>query len=145
MIFTENKISDAVTFSIGAAGYSMLEIVWRGHTHWSMALAGGICLVGLKKIPGLMPKKNLISKAAAGSMLITSVEFLFGLVFNVLLKKEVWDYSNMPFNIDGQICLLYSFLWMLLCIAIIPLIEKINKADIKGDFIGLFKKNLGGN
>ena len=123
----------------------MLEIVWRGHTHWSMALAGGICLVGLKKIPDLMPKKNLISKAAAGSMLITSVEFLFGLVFNVLLKKEVWDYSNMPFNIDGQICLLYSFLWMLLCIAIIPLIEKINKADIKGDFIGLFKKNLGGN
>ena len=33
-------------FSIGAAGYSLLEILWRGNTHWTMTLAGGICFMG---------------------------------------------------------------------------------------------------
>lgn len=34
-------------FSIGAVGYSLLEILWRGNTHWTMTLAGGICFVGI--------------------------------------------------------------------------------------------------
>lgn len=143
MIFTENTVSNAVTFSLGAAGYSLLEIVWRGHTHWSMALAGGICLMGLSHIPDLMPDKNLLSKAAAGSLMITGVEFAFGLIFNVMLGKNVWDYSKMPFNIGGQICLPYSFLWLILCLFVIPLAEKLKSKQQKGDVNGFFTQNLG--
>ena len=31
---------------LGAAGYPLAELCWRGRTHWSMALLGGLCLCG---------------------------------------------------------------------------------------------------
>ena len=43
--------------------------------------------------------------------MITAVEFVFGLVFNVFLGMSVWDYSSVPGNILGQICPLFSVLW----------------------------------
>ena len=34
-----------VTFCLGAAGYGLLEYLYRGRTHWTMLLAGGAALV----------------------------------------------------------------------------------------------------
>ena len=144
VIIMENAKADIITFSIGAAGYGLIEILWRGHTHWSMALAGGISFLGLSKLSDLMKNKDRFLKAVAGSGLITSVELIFGLIFNVVLKKAVWDYSNMPFNIGGQVCLLYSFFWMILSLLFIPLADKINKR-LKGGKNGFFTQNLGRN
>ena len=33
-----------IVFLIGSFGYMGLELLWRGHTHWTMGLAGGICV-----------------------------------------------------------------------------------------------------
>jgi len=30
---------------------------------------------------------------------------------NIVLGWEVWDYSQLPLNIMGQVCLLYSGMW----------------------------------
>ena len=30
-----------MVFLLGGAGYCLIEVLWRGFTHWSMALAGG--------------------------------------------------------------------------------------------------------
>ena len=46
--------------------------------------------------------------------IITAVEFLVGLVVNVWLKFNVWDYSKLPYNVMGQVCLLYTNLWFFL-------------------------------
>ncbi len=112
-------------FSVGAIGYGLIEIIWRGHTHPSMLLAGGFSFLGLSKISSRFKKANLFKKALAGCGFITTVELIFGIIFNIILKRKVWDYSKMPLNIGGQICALYSFYWFLLSLLFIPLSDKI--------------------
>lgn len=106
---------NAAMFSVGALGYCTIELIWRQHTHWSMGLAGGVCLIGLREVERRMKKRKLSTQCLAGSALITSVELLTGLWVNRVMGWAVWDYSNMPLNVMGQICPLYSGLWFLLC------------------------------
>lgn len=121
------KRKNLTLFSIGAVGYGIIEILWRGRTHWSMLLAGGTCFLGLSRIASKMKKSSLIKKSIIGSMFITTVELLYGVIFNIILKKKVWDYSNLPLNFCGQICALYSFFWIILSIIFIPFAEKLQK------------------
>ncbi len=109
----------------GAVGYGSIELLWRGHTHWSMMLAGGICFLSFASIGDKMRNSHPLYRCIAGSFTVTVIELAFGLVFNVILKKGVWDYSRIPLNFMGQICLLYSVLWALLCIPCIPLARKL--------------------
>lgn len=115
------KTGKLVIFSIGACGYGLIEILWRGHTHWSMLIAGGLSFSGLSAIAQKMKRTALIVKAIMGGFLITALEYIFGIIFNVFLNKKVWDYSNMPLNLHGQICALYSFFWIILSLLFIPL------------------------
>lgn len=101
-----------ILFLLGSCGYPVIELAWRGHTHYSMALAGGVCLclidqVCCEKLSG----KSLHMRCAAGSGIITGVELVLGLLFNSLLGQQVWDYSQVPLNLLGQVCLPYSLLW----------------------------------
>lgn len=112
-------------FSFGAIGYGLIEILWRGRTHWSMMLAGGISFLGLSKISERLKKSCLFAKAIAGCVFITTIEYIFGILFNIILKRKVWDYSKMPLNVNGQICALYSFFWLILSFLFIPLSDKI--------------------
>lgn len=121
------KKSGFVIFSVGAVGYGIIEILWRGYTHPSMLLAGGTAFSGLAKISKRMKKCSLLKKAIAGSVFITAVELAFGIVFNIILKKNIWDYSKMRFNFCGQICALYSFFWGILSLAFIPLADRLQK------------------
>ena len=86
----KNKAVNLTVFSIGAFGYGLIEVLWRGHTHWSMLTAGGLSFLGLSRIERTMRGMSLIKKALLGCALITSIEYVFGLIFNVILKKNVW-------------------------------------------------------
>ncbi len=116
----------SIFFTLGALGYGLIEILWRGHTHPSMLAAGGICFTVFGKISRAMKKVSLLYKAIIASVFVTLVEFVFGIVFNVILKKNVWDYSGIPFNLKGQICLLYSVFWWILGLVFIPLADILN-------------------
>ena len=101
---------------LAAAGgllYIILELVWRGHSHWTMFALGGLCfaLIGLinELIPWCMP---LWKQALIGAAIITGLEFLTGCIVNLGLGWHVWDYSGMPLNLLGQICILYILLWI---------------------------------
>ena len=72
-------------------------------------------------------KAGLFIKSLIGSGFITAVEFVFGVIFNLILKKNVWDYSKMPLNVIGQICAPYSCLWVLLSLIGIPFAGHVNK------------------
>ena len=124
MKFKSEKI---LLFSIGAIGYGLLEILWRGYTHWSMLTAGGICFVFFAKLGEKLKNTALFIKAIIGCAFITSIEFIFGLIFNIILKKNVWDYSKMPLNFCGQICALYSLFWLIISIIFIPLACLVSK------------------
>lgn len=104
----------ATVFGVGSIGYSAIEILWRGRTHWTMALTGGVCMSGLYALS--KKKQHADWKfCLEGAGMITAAEFLVGLIVNKKLKWGVWDYSKLPLNLMGQICPLYSFFWFLLC------------------------------
>ena len=103
-------------FLIGSVIYSIIEILWRGRTHWTMFLTGGLCFTLIYKINQDFKDKNIIIKSLIDSFMITCVEFFVGCFANKLFNLHVWDYSSIKLNIGGQICLLYSFLWFLLCV-----------------------------
>lgn len=118
-------------FSVGAIGYTLLEILWRGHSHWSMAAAGGIALVVLSKMFHALAKAPLYFKAIVGGTIITLIEFCFGVIFNLWLGMKVWDYSGVKGNILGQICPLYTVLWCFICIPVSYFQGKIEDGKIK--------------
>ncbi len=58
-------------------------------------------------------KMSFISQMVLSSVIITALEFITGLIVNIWLKMDIWDYSQLPYNFMGQICLLYSVFWFL--------------------------------
>ena len=114
-------------FLIGGVGYGLIELMWRGRTHVSMVLTGGACLVAICAVNEKMRGKNIFLRAAVCAAAITAAEFAVGMVVNQYLSLGVWDYGDMPGNILGQICPLYSFLWFLLCVPICFFVEQMGK------------------
>ena len=106
--------ADAATFLLGALGYPFLEILWRGYTHPTMALAGGICAVLLFRVNRDLSRGSLPLRLLVSGGIITLTELLFGAIFNLWLGMDVWDYSDLPLAFLGQICLPYALLWCLL-------------------------------
>lgn len=109
---------DGFLFSFGGIAYGLIELLWRRYTHWSMIITGGVCFVMLFRIFSKMQRISLLKKCLIGSAVITGVELLVGCIVNLIFKLDVWDYSNMPFNLLGQVCPLYSILWGFLTIPI---------------------------
>lgn len=114
-------------FLTGSSLYPTLEVAWRGRTHFSMAIAGGICLCLIDRICNSdLHNKKMITRCCAGAGIITGVEFVTGVLVNLILKLNVWDYSAQPLNIMGQICLPFTILWSL---ATIPAMGICNICD----------------
>lgn len=111
-------------FPLGAAGYNLLELLWRGYTHWSMALAGGLCFCCIYGIYSFR-RLRFLSKCLLCSLAITGVEFAFGCLVNLVLQWNVWDYSYLPLQLFGQICLPYTALWFLLSVPLMPLCRQL--------------------
>ena len=78
-------IEYAAVFSVGAAVYSLIEIIWRGFTHWTMALTGGVCLSVIYLLGSDYESTALWKKCIAGSLAITTAELSVGFVVNILL------------------------------------------------------------
>lgn len=104
-------VTELLIFGFGAIGYSIMEILYRGYTHWSMTLTGGLCFWSLYHIYKRMKTKSILKKALVGTAFITVTEFIVGCIVNIYFDWNVWDYSDMYFDILGQVCLFYSFLW----------------------------------
>lgn len=111
-----------ILFLIGGALYIGIEYIFRGFSDFSMFLAGGICFVLIGLLNEVLPwNLSLISQMFLSALIITIVEFIFGMIVNVWLKKGIWDYSSQPFNFKGQICLLFSNYWFFLSLPAILL------------------------
>ena len=104
-----------ILFVFGGVIYFLIEILWRGYSHWTMFLLGGLCFVIVGAINNFIPWKMKFEKQMAiGAIIITILEFIVGVVVNLILKWNIWDYSMLPFNMLGQICLPFSLIWFLL-------------------------------
>ena len=94
-------------FVLGGAGYVGLKLAWRGRSHISMFLAGGVCFLLLGRLGRRIP---LPLRAVLGAGIITTVELAAGLIFN--RDYAVWDYRGIPGNFCGQICPKFTLLWI---------------------------------
>ena len=101
--------------ALGAV-YVALEILFRGRSHPAMLIVGGLCgvLVGaINQRPGFY-RAPVIVQAMIGALIVLAVEFVSGCVLNLWLGLGIWDYSNLPGNVLGQICPAFGLLWFLI-------------------------------
>jgi uncharacterized membrane protein len=77
-------------------------------------------------VSSLLGGRSILLKASVCALGITAIELVFGLIFNLWLGMNVWDYSDMPFNLLGQICPSFTLLWVGIAIAFLPLAEVLN-------------------
>lgn len=112
-------------FCIGGISYGLLELLWRGRTHWTMIVLGGVCLMFIYHTEEKYADAPRVKRCIADTLMISASELSVGFVVNILLKLHVWDYSNQPFNLFGQICALYSGLWFLLCLPVTRLCSRL--------------------
>lgn len=105
---------ETVIFYLGGMFYCGVELLWRGWTHGSMFLLGGLCfyLVG-----GLNRRfrMSVLAQMVIGAVIVTFFEFWTGMLVNRVMHLGVWDYSAVPMNLLGQICLPFTLLWFPLC------------------------------
>lgn len=100
-------------FVLGGGGYLGIELAWRGTSHWTMFLAGGVCLCLLQ---GLAVRPVCLPLAAgAGAAAVSGLEVCIGLACRELLHVAVWDYSAEWGNLAGLVCPRYCLYWFLLC------------------------------
>lgn len=110
-VFTKNMF----IFLTGGGIYIMIEIFYRGFSHWSMFILGGICFLSLGYINKFLSWETpLLLQMLIGAVIITILELITGLIVNVGLGWQVWDYSQKPLNLYGQISLISSIGWYFL-------------------------------
>lgn len=113
--FRRELFIQTVIFLMGGFIYGAIEIMFRGYTHPSMFITGGLCLVWVGGLDSFYKKKiPLPVQMLMGGVIITTAEFICGAIVNLWFGMRVWDYSSLPFNVMGQICLLYLFFWILI-------------------------------
>ena len=105
-------------FVTGGLLYNLVEVLYRGWTHWTMFILGGVCFICLGLInEAISWDMPLWQQTLIGASIITVLEFLTGCVVNLWLGWCVWDYSGMPGNILGQVCPQFFVLWLPVALA----------------------------
>ncbi len=116
-----------ILFLIGGAGYGIIEVLFRGFTHWSMIITGGTAFISLYLIHKVFPTMPIIIKSLIGCIIITTLEFTVGIVVNRIYNFDVWDYTGMPINFLGQISLNFSLCWFALSMVIFIVFYSLKK------------------
>ena len=116
----------SVLFYLGGCAYMGLELLWRGRTHGSMFLAGGLCFLLIGHLQEVEPKLPVPLRAVAGALIITMVELGTGLAAN--RDYSVWDYRSQPGNLWGQICPAFTVLWIPVAMVAIWLYRALSRA-----------------
>lgn len=114
---------ELIVFVLGGFFYGLTEFLYRGYTHWTMVLTGGAVVLTFYLLVPFLFNMNVFLAAMTGAIIITAYEFFMGVVVNLWLHWEVWDYSTRPGNILGQICPLYTAYWFTICLVFFALIK----------------------
>lgn len=126
----KNNVVSMLLWSWGGTVYFLLEVVFKtitGHSErvsWTMLVVATLLTIVIERCGEQFPWEcPLLAQALICTVVITLVELLSGIIINRVLLMNVWDYSNLPYNFLGQICLRYSALWFLLSLIFIPIFD----------------------
>lgn len=129
----KKTMMSSILFFIYGFMYYIIEVLYKGYSHWSMFILGGLCGV----IIGLLNEKNktisVLKQGIYGALIVTILEFIIGYIVNILLGWNIWDYSNVPFNFLGQICLPFTIIWFILSVFCIYLDDFLREKLFKSE------------
>lgn len=111
------KLSEYLFFgALGGGLYYSFEMMFRGFSHWTMFVLGGLSLDFFFLQGNLISwEEPLWKQIFRGIIFVTALEFITGIIVNKWLQLAVWDYSQQPFNVMGQICLPFAVIFSGLC------------------------------
>ena len=106
-------LRNATLFFVGAFGYGQIELLYRGYTHWTMLVSGGVLLLVLHELNRSLPRSvPLLARCAAGAGCITGLELAMGLVCNRLLGMGIWHERITKRTALGMLLILLSVAFM---------------------------------
>nr|DAZ81222.1 MAG TPA: Putative ABC-transporter type IV [Caudoviricetes sp.] len=105
--------------------YVCIELLFRGRSDITMMFCASICVIPMIYLNNIFTYEvDFLLQLILCTIFATFVEYIFGIIFNT--NYHIWDYRNMPYNIDGMICLPFSLLWMFIAAWVIPLMDWID-------------------
>lgn len=109
----KQRLKYVFLFITGGLLYNLVELAFRGWSHWTMFILGGVCFICLGQINEVIIwEMPLWQQVVVGAGIITALEFSTGCIVNLWFGWDVWDYSQMPGNLLGQICPQFFVLWL---------------------------------
>lgn len=94
------------------------RFVNRGFLNGPICPIYGFGLIGVVLL--LRPVQDNLLLLYLGSVVVTTlIEWATGFLLEKIFHAKWWDYSNMPLNIGGYVCLLFSLIWGVACMAIV--------------------------
>ena len=107
----------SVIFLVSGFIYTMLELMWRGRTHWTMFLCAGLCGLVMANINNNLLEFNtdFLEQVFVSALCCTTFEFLFGIIFNG--DFSIWDYRGLWGTIHvlgDQVNILFFGIWIII-------------------------------
>lgn len=120
-----NIISYFIIYSIlgwfSEVGYSLFKkkkFINRGFLYGPLCPIYGVGVVSIHLMVSFIPNvytnldfKNLFLVFSIITISTTILEYITGSVLESIFHTHWWDYSDMPFNLKGHICLRFSIIW----------------------------------
>lgn len=121
------NLKNAILFLVGFCVYITIEVCFRTYSFPAMGLCGGLAIVILDKLNDRISwDLDILIQGLFGSLLITFFELIIGVLSLNGYLPIMWDYSNMPLNYLGVICVPFSILWIFMSIIGIMVADAIN-------------------
>lgn len=132
MRFRSHSLETIFLILIGGFLYGIVEMLYKGSTHLSMVIVGGICFYLIGRMNDGEKNPSLLGQMVVGGSIITIIEGITGWIVNIKLGLNIWDYSSLPYNYKGQVCLLFFVLWCLLSLVAIVIDDYIKYLILGG-------------
>ena len=116
-----NILVHAVFGLVAGTIYLLIELLWRGYTHWTMMALAAVVFVCIGILDELKVSLKKWQQVIIGTAIATTLEFIVGIIVNLWLGLNVWDYSDQPGNLLGQVCPIFTLAWGFLMIISIKL------------------------
>lgn len=121
-------------FVVGFCLYTTFEVLFRGYSFWQSGVMGGLALIIIgqlnDKISWDFP---LFWQCVVGGGIVTLIELIVGTYDRLFWHLHMWDYSHIPLNYRGIICLPFSLLWCCLALLAVLIDDSIEYYVFHGD------------
>lgn len=100
-----------VIFWVMGPIYYLLEVLYDGSSHWTMLVVAGICGVFGDLLNEYRPDMSILKQCVLITLVILVFEYFTGYILNIRLGMDIWNYRELPLNLNGQICLYFGLVW----------------------------------